>query len=1364
MEKTIFTSPISNKGNTNRRTSFWSFSLMLIFALVFSNRALMAQPTPCALACNGLTQVSLDQNCQAIVTPAMILNDTLSSCRGGQFSVTIFDKFKKPLVPPNRVTGAQAGQKLQVEIRDLISGNRCWGDILVEDKLAPVIECRRDTIPCFFAINFHPFHEDACTWDTLILVDEIVTPWPCDEYYVKQVVRRYKARDLFGNESAVCSDTTLLKRFDTSRVICPLDWSLANRRPINCKDIRYNRIPLDSRGHPMPSYAGVPLYYDTVSRNPLNIDTVALWPNTDIYCNVATRYEDINLGRIGCVTKIMRMWTIREWHCSREISRTCIQLLEIVDREAPYVHCPYPIEATTDGNYRCEGTVSLPPAVVFDSCGGPVRVDVVYPGGILTNSNGGVVKLPVGNHRIWYRAYDDCYNVDSCYVDVTVRDKTAPVAICDRETVVALSIDGRAHVYAKTFDDGSYDDCHIDSMLVRRMNDGPCDNDNLADPFRPYVEFCCEDVGRLITVVFRVKDKWGNTNDCMVQVEVQDKLKPICRAPVDLTVACDYHFTTTDLSVFGVIQTDSALLYNTRTIRYVKNCLNQDTSFKIHDGFAHDNCNLTIRTWFSDDRTQCNVGTLTRYWEVSDRNGVDTCKQVITFRNYCPFRLNNDIVWPKDTVLTMCVDPTTLSADITGRPRTINEDKCDLVGFSMKDEVFRIVNGADACYKILRTWKAIDWCQFYYNTTTRQYDYATVSHIQVIKVNNLVAPRITGTFTDTTFCTFDSCTNGPTVLLANATDDCTPVDELYWEYHVDLDRNGVYDIFNSGTGGSINASGRYRFGRHTIKYVFEDKCGNKSTRTRDFVVMNCKQPTPYCLNGLAIDLMPMDSDGDGQIDTAMICVWASDLDRGSYHPCGNRVTFSFSSDTTEKSICFGCADIGQQTVEMWVTDVITGQQAYCTTFIDVQDNNKACSGQTLTGTVSGLVKAQTSAGSEPVKQVEVSLEGSNMPKYITNQTGSYAFSNMTLNGATYVVKPYKNDDHSNGITTADIVKIQRHILGLEQLNDPYLIIAADVNDSKSITSADIIELRKLILGQITQFSKHTSWVFIDKGYVFDENNDAALFEAYPKSYTISPFNRNMNIDFQAVKIGDINGSVVANAARSTSRSREALSVITNERIYNGGEEFLVPFQFVSQDAISGFQFTIQFDPALIEYSDIISYSDVVSKESFGIQKIGSGFISISCNNHKGTAIENLGELFAIKFRALSKGQLSTTLQINSTVTSAEAYGPGLEEMNVMLGFRNGTTVIEQPGFVLYQNQPNPFSDQTVIGFEMPRAAKAKLTVYDLNSKVVYQTSTQAVKGYNSIQVNHLQLGVTGVLYYQLDAEGYTATRRMVVIQ
>lgn len=42
----------------------------------------------------------------------------------------------------------------------------------------------------------------------------------------------------------------------------------------------------------------------------------------------------------------------------------------------------------------------------------------------------------------------------------------------------------------------------------------------------------------------------------------------------------------------------------------------------------------------------------------------------------------------------------------------------------------------------------------------------------------------------------------------------------------------------------------------------------------------------------------------------------------------------------------------------------------------------------------------------------------------------------------------KNDDITNGVTTLDIVLIQRHILGLKPLNSPYKILAADVNNSK----------------------------------------------------------------------------------------------------------------------------------------------------------------------------------------------------------------------------------------------------------------------------------------------------------------------------
>ena len=104
-------------------------------------------------------------------------------------------------------------------------------------------------------------------------------------------------------------------------------------------------------------------------------------------------------------------------------------------------------------------------------------------------------------------------------------------------------------------------------------------------------------------------------------------------------------------------------------------------------------------------------------------------------------------------------------------------------------------------------------------------------------------------------------------------------------------------------------------------------------------------------------------------------------------------------------------------------------------------------------------------------------------------------------------------------------------------------------------------------------------------------------------------------------------------------------------------------------------------------------------------------------------------------------------------------------MDISLGFRNSKGVIESnSGLILYQNQPNPFSDFTTIGFELSQAAPATLTIYDLNSKVLFKSDLKAVKGYNSIEIANAQLGVTGVLFYQIDAAGFTATKRMIVIQ
>ncbi len=1355
--------------SAEKRIWFDRISLVLLITMLtflIQDNLLKAQ---CSLACNGKVQISLDQNCEAIVTPAMVINDTLNACPGGQYIVRVLS-YKKVIATSPKVTENEIGKALQVEITETKSGNKCWGDLVVEDKLAPIIICKSDTVPCFFASKNKPTVIDNCNLipgrnDSLTLLDEKVEPLPCDINYIKRIIRTWVAMDYYGNKTAPCKDTILLKRFDTSKVICPLDRTIINYSAINCKDIVYNRIKLDAKGHPHPDVTGVPKYTDTVSKSPLEIQTINLWPIVDIYCNVAVTYEDIDLGTISCVRKIMRMWTIREWWCSTEKTRICIQLLEIVDNEAPYLHCPYDFATTTDGNYKCEGTVTLPPAIVFDSCGSVSRVDIEYPGGFLKNSNGGVVKLPVGDNAVTYTAYDNCYNSTSCTIHVNVEDKTAPVVICDRETVVSLSLDGRAHVYAKTFDDGSYDDCHIDSLLVRRMVDGPCDNDNVLDPFLPYVEFCCEDVGKKIMVVFRAKDKHGNYNDCMVEVEVQDKIKPICKAPENITIGCDVHVDLNNLNVFGKVIENTTQPTGYNTIRFWGP--HHDTVvLTIHNGYAYDNCSLTTRTWYEDNRTQCNVGQIIRYWEVADKNGLDTCKQVITIENYHPFDFQ-DIIWPADTVLSGCINPATLTVEKMGRPRPINEDKCDLLGFSYEDQLFHFVNGSDACFKIIRTWKAIDWCQFVYNSGTRRYDYYTAVHYQIIKVHNTVDPSFSGSFTDTTFCTLDSCNTGLINLTVDLNDDCTPLSELSWEYFIDLDRDGRFEYSNYGIGSSINVYGRYKLGKHRIKYTVEDKCGNKIARERDFSIINCKSPTPYCLVGVAIDLMPMDSNGDGKVDTAMICVWASDVDKGSYHPCGNRIVLSFSKDTSDKSRCFNCSHLGQQNVSLWVTDAITGLQASCNTFIEIQDNNNACrKGNLKTGNVSGLISINNN---DPLSNTEVVLEGSNpVLSQVSKANGAYAFIDMSLNGNSYDVKASRTTDPLEGVTTADIVKIQKHILGKDVINDPYRIIAMDVNNSKTITSADIAILRKLILGTITELPENRNWLFVNKAYKFIDNDDEILKEAYPTSIKIASFNQSIVGDLQAIKLGDINGSYTG-LTKSSTRNRESLNLITEENNFNSGDEITVPIMMANNQSIGGYQFTLQFDERKLQITDINSGVCNVTKENTGWQRADDGLVTFSWNQNGSSFDKDVIQinanqvLFTLKFKALSTGQLSNSLQINSTITKAEAYNSNLEEMDLGLGFRSGNGTSNN-AFVLYQNQPNPFSEATRIGFDMPRAATATLSIYDLNSKLVHKVIVNAIKGYNSVEINHAQLGVTGVLYYQLDAVGYTETRRMVVIK
>ncbi|MBK7256190.1 MAG: T9SS type A sorting domain-containing protein [Ignavibacteria bacterium] len=85
-------------------------------------------------------------------------------------------------------------------------------------------------------------------------------------------------------------------------------------------------------------------------------------------------------------------------------------------------------------------------------------------------------------------------------------------------------------------------------------------------------------------------------------------------------------------------------------------------------------------------------------------------------------------------------------------------------------------------------------------------------------------------------------------------------------------------------------------------------------------------------------------------------------------------------------------------------------------------------------------------------------------------------------------------------------------------------------------------------------------------------------------------------------------------------------------------------------------------------------------------------------------------------------------------------------------------------FSLSQNYPNPFNPTTNIKFDVPKSGNVKLNVYDMSGKVVQELVNTALNaGAYSILLNAVNLS-SGTYFYRLESEGYTDTKKLVLIK
>jgi uncharacterized delta-60 repeat protein len=123
---------------------------------------------------------------------------------------------------------------------------------------------------------------------------------------------------------------------------------------------------------------------------------------------------------------------------------------------------------------------------------------------------------------------------------------------------------------------------------------------------------------------------------------------------------------------------------------------------------------------------------------------------------------------------------------------------------------------------------------------------------------------------------------------------------------------------------------------------------------------------------------------------------------------------------------------------------------------------------TPTVSISGSVIYCSNPTLSPVPGATLTLTGSGSGSTVSDSFGNYAFSNLTV-GGNYTVTPTKADrpTGSAGITTVDVIAVQRHFLTIGVPLSGCRLTAANVNGVGGIDTVDVIAIQRFFLGLST---------------------------------------------------------------------------------------------------------------------------------------------------------------------------------------------------------------------------------------------------------------------------------------------------------
>ena len=357
----------------------------------------------------------------------------------------------------------------------------------------------------------------------------------------------------------------------------------------------------------------------------------------------------------------------------------------------------------------------------------------------------------------------------------------------------------------------------------------------------------------------------------------------------------------------------------------------------------------------------------------------------------------------------------------------------------------------------------------------------------------------------------------------------------------------------------------------------------------------------------------------------------------------------------------------------------------------------------------------------------------------------------------WIIRPEKNDDLYEilPLSSADLMVIGDHILGITPLPSPYQMIAADADMSNSVTTFDIVEFRKLLLGIYNNSGSPwpsgnaPSWRFVPESYTFP-NPSNPFSSTFPEEIqSIIPI---IGADFVAIKTGSMfhdnmhdpddicSTSGCDPYPRPATMDNYQVKIATPK--VKSGQLVTIPISAAHAAPLVAWQMGIRFDVTRLDFVSATpgDLSDI-SADNFGLTDVQEGVIKSAWMGQLNNSEDHVNPndvLFYLTFRA--KGELLNTdhlLDLDTDILACNGWMADYTKFPLKQVTADGVGIRSDDNAVasFYAGcRPNPSKSDFVIDLSVNNPTSIVITFYDALGKSVCQKTMDVTTGMQTIPI------------------------------